>query len=224
MCRSRSYSKEQVVGSRLLGRTEQPYFTPGFAPALPLEHAVRIRSLDGPPIKELAASNANPIVCDTKELSWFSSEQQTGLVTVDTDRTQALVGFLKANHKTLRNLSADITKNFAALVLSSLDGQPLARSTGMLLTAGSRVANTGMKWNDTHTRLQSQGGSPSLIEPVAGTVTLRNLEKVSAVSIVALDGAGKPLGGALQGRKTTDGWTFHIGDPVTTWYVITVRR
>jgi hypothetical protein len=94
----------------------------------------------------------------------------------------------------------------------------------MLLTAGSRVANTGMKWNDARTRVQSQGGSPSLIEPVAGTVTLRNIDKAAAVSVSALDGAGKPLGEAIPAKKTAGGWAFPIGDPATTWYVVSVRR
>lgn len=66
-----------------------------------------------------------------------------------------------------------------------------------LLTAGSRVTNTGMKWNDAHTRVANQGESPSLIEPVAGTVRRRG----------------------LRGE-----WALPIGSPVTTWYVISVRR
>jgi len=221
---NRTYSSGQVLESRLLPRTEQPYFTPGFPLALPLEHAVRIQSLDGPPTAKLAASEASPMVSDTRELAWYKSAEKTGLVTVETGRTQALIGFVKANHKVLRNFSADITNGFATLVLSSLDGQPLARSGKMLLTAGSRVANTGMKWNDTRTRVQSQGGWPSLIEPVAGTVTLRNLEKATGVNAAALDGAGKPIGDGIPARKTADEWVIPIGEPATTWYVVSVRR
>ncbi len=226
---NRTYSTEQVLESRLLPRTEQPYFTPGFPLALPLEHGVRIQSLAGPPTEKFAAVEANPIVSDTKELSWYTSEQKTGMVTVDTERTQALIGFIKANynqanHKTLKNLGAEIANNFATIVLSSLDDKPLAQSGKMLLTAGSRVSNTGLKWNEARTRAQSQGGPPSLIEPVSGTVTLRNLDQAAAVSMSALDGAGKPIGEAIQAKKTADGWVLPLGDPVTTWYVVSVRR
>jgi len=220
----RSYSKEEVLESRLLPRSEQPYFTPGFPLALPLEHAVRIQSLDGPPTEKVAASDPNPIVSDTGELAWYTTAEKTGLVTVESGRTQALVGFLRANHRVLRNLGADVTNNFGSIVVSSLDGQPLARSNKMLLTAGSRVANTGMKWNDARTRVQNWGGSPTLIEPVSGTVTLRNLEKAAGVTVAALDGAGKCIGEAIQARKTADGWVFPIGVPATTWYVVSVRR
>ncbi len=221
---TRTYSREEVLESGLLPHSEQPYFTPGFPLALPLEHAVRIRSLEGPPTEKIAEVDPDPIVSDTGELAWYSSAAKTGLVTVDTGRTQALVGFLKANRKATRNLGADIRNNFATIVLSSLDGQPLARSNKMLITAGSRVANTGMKLNDARTRLQNQGGPPSLIEPVTGTVTLRNLENATGVSVLALDGSGKPIREAILARKTTEGWVFPIGTPVTTWYVVRVER
>jgi hypothetical protein len=220
----RTYSPGQVLESRLLPHSEQPYFTPGFPLTLPLEHAVRIRSLAGPATERLATPEANRVVSDTGELSWYTSAEKTGLVTVETGRTQAFIGFVKANHKALQNLDADITNNFAALVLSSLDEKPLAQSGRMLLTAGSRVTNTGMEWNETRTKLQNQGGSPSLVEPVAGTVTLRHIERATAVSVSALDGAGKPLGAAIQAKKTAAGWAFPIGEPTTTWYVVSVSR
>ena len=227
----RTYSREQVLDAGLLpsglrAGSEQPYFTPGFPLLLPLEHGVRTKSFDGPPTAKLTASDANPIVSDTKELTWYASEAKTGLVTVETDRTQALIGFVKANHKVLKNLGADITNNFATIVLASMDERPLAQSAKMLLTTGSRVANTEQKWNDTRSGLGrgGQGHSPTLIEPVAGTITLRNLTGATAVSAAALDGSGKPIGSEIQGKKVTDGWSLAIGDPATTWYVVSIRR
>jgi hypothetical protein len=105
-----------------------------------------------------------------------------------------------------------------------MDAEPLARSAKMLLTTGSRVSNTGMKWNDTHTRVANQGESPSLIEPVGGTVVLRGLEGAVAVTASALDGAGRPMGDAITAKKQAGGWALPIGDPVTTWYVVSVKR
>lgn len=221
---ARTYSRQQVLDSRKLPRTEQPYFTPGFPLELPLEHAVRIQSLDGAPTAAFPVTAANPIMSDTKELAWYSSAANTGLVTVETDRTQALIGFIPANAKSVKNLSAAISNQFAAIVLSTLDSKPIAQSARMLLTAGSRVTNTGLKWNDTHTRTSNQGESPSLIEPVSGTVVLRELQAARAISASALDGAGHPLGEPVQAKKTPAGWQFPIGGNVTTWYLITVKR
>ena len=220
----RTYSRDQVLESKRLPREEQPYFTPGFPLSLPLQHGVRIKSLEGRPTEKVAADDSNPIVSDTKQLAWYTSPGKTGLVTVETGRTQALIGFVKANRKTLKNLSADITNDFATLVLASLDAKPLARSDKMLLTAGSRVTNTNIQWNGAAPRPAGQGESPTLIEPVTGTVILRNLEGATAVSATALDGSGKPLGAAVPGKKTADGWAVAIGDPVTTWYVVEVKR
>jgi hypothetical protein len=222
----RTYSRDQVFESRRLPPAEQPYFTPGFPLSLPLEHAVRIKSLDGAPTGKFSAPPAPgaPIVSDTKELTWYTAPENSGVVTVDTARTQALIGFLKANPKTLHTLSADIHNQFASLVLSSMDAKPLTSSSKMLLTAGSRVINTGMQWNDTHTRVTQQGNSPSLIEPVSGAVTLRGLDAALAVTATAIDGSGRAIGTPIAARKTADGWTVPIGDPVTTWYVIEVKR
>ena len=232
----RTYSTEQVLDAGLLPGglrsqpgappSEQPYFTPGYPLSLPLMHGVRTKSLDGPPTAIPAVAPTDTIFSDTKELSWYTPADKTGLVTVETDRTQALIGFIKANHKTLKNLAVDITNQFATVVLSSMDGKPLARADKILLNAGSRVANTDQKWNDARTGLGrgGQGHSPTLIEPVTGTVTLRNIEGAAGVSAVALDGAGKPIGTPIVAKKTAGGWDLPIGDPVTTWYVVSVRR
>jgi hypothetical protein len=219
----RTYSRDQMLESRRLARTEQPYFTPGFPLGLPLQHGVRIASLEGAATAQLPTPAANPILSDTNELAWYTSPDK-GYVTVETDRTQALIGFSGTGRKPLKNLSADLSTKFASLVLSSLDGRPLARAGRMLLTAGSRVSNTNLKWNDARTRTASQGESPSLIEPVAGTVTLRNLAGATGVTAAALDGSGRPTGDPIAARKTADGWTLALGTPVTTWYAITVKR
>jgi hypothetical protein len=110
------------------------------------------------------------------------------------------------------------------VTLTSLDSKGLSAATKMLLTAGSRVANTGMKWNSEHTKVVNQGGSPSLIEPVTGKIVLRNLQGAKSVSITALDGSGCPLGAKIRAQHAGDEWTFAIGNPVTTWYVVSVER
>jgi len=220
----RNYTREQVFDSRLLGRAEQPYFTPGFSAAVPLLHGTRIGSFDGPATVPMATPDVTTLISDTKELAWRTSTDKSGLVTVETDRTQALIGFVKANGRSVKNLSAQIDNSFATIVLSSLDASPLSRASRMLLSAGSRVSNTGLKWNPERTRTVDQGGSPSLIEPVTGAIVLRNLSGATAVSAVALDGAGKPMGAPISATKVAAGWRLPIGSPVTTWYVVSVQR
>jgi hypothetical protein len=221
---ARSYSWEQAVESRRLARTEQPYFTPGFPLTLPLEHAVRVQSFEGKATTGFPAAATGPIVSDTKELAWHTEEAKNGVVTVDTDRTQSLIGFLKANPKSTKNVSAELTNQFAAVVVSSMDGKPIAQAARLLVTASSRVTNTGLKWNEQRTRTSNQGESPSLIEPVSGTLKLRGIQGAKAVVATALDGAGHAIGSAIEAKKSGTEWTLPIGSPVTTWYVISIRR
>ena len=221
---TRSYARDQAFESRRLARTEQPYFTPGFPLALPLTHGVRIGSLDGAPTATYAAIDRATIVSDTRELVWRTTADAHGLVTEETDRTQALIGFVKAHRPAVKNLSADVRNEFAAIVLSALDAKPIASASRLLLTAGSRVSNTGLQWNADRTRTAQQGGAPSLIEPVTGTVTLRGLTgPVRGVSAVALDGAGKAVGAPIVARRTASGWVLPIG-ATTTWYLVRVER
>ncbi len=220
----RSYSTEQVNESLRLPEAERPYFTPGFPLSIPLRHGSRIRCLDCEPTEKFTAPETNPIVSDTQELAWHFSEEKGGLVTIDTERTQALIGFVKANRKATRHLAADVRNAFCALTLQSLDGRPLYRSARLLLTAGARVSNSGAKWNERRTLLSEWGTAPTLIEPVTGWVMLRELDGAVGLRAKALDGAARQMGEDIRGRRLEDGWEIPLGDPATTFYLIEVIR
>ena len=229
----RTYTLEQVRETLRMPPGEKPYYTPGFPLSLPLRHKMRVGSLeagaeDGAPSRQQAepagAQDANPIVSDTGELAWYRSPDCTGLVTVDTPRSQALIGFLRAHGEPTANLSVDIENPFCAITLSALDGEPIALSGRLLLTAGARVENTGQRWNEARTEAIEFGGPPSLIEPVSGRITLAHLDGAASVLVHALDGAGRATGEAIHARRTANGWVFEIGDPATTWYEIVVSR
>jgi hypothetical protein len=121
------------------------------------------------------------------------------------------------------SLSRAGTNDFRALVVTSIDGQPPARSRKMLLAAGARVANTGMKWDRKRTSLLDWSGPPTLIEPAAGTITLRNLAGAAQVEAAPLSSAGNPMGAPIRAKKTAAGWEFAAGAPAATWYPITRR-
>jgi len=220
----RSYSARQVRESLRLGWSESPYFTPGFPLALPLVHATRIDSLDGPPTAPLELAAGDPIVSDTGELAWSGAAARQGLVSVETPRSQALVGFCKDNPKTTKNLTARVDTPFCAITLGSLDQEPIARSGKLLLTATARVANSGMVWDSRRKTLEKWGTLPACIEPVAGTVSLQALEGATAVTATPLDATGRPLGPAVPAVRAGDGWDVPLGSPPTTWYFVSVTR
>jgi hypothetical protein len=221
----RSYSQEQVFDSMLLPSTDRPFFTPGFPLDLPLQKEVRITSLNGTPTRPFReAPLPDPVVSDTRELAWYTSQQHTGLVTVDSPRTQALIGFVKAQGREVSNLAADISNNFCTILLSSMDKLPIRTSSKLLLVAGGTVQNTGQVWNSADTDLTAHGGPPTLIEQVRGTITLRKLQAAHGVSVQAIDGAGQPLGTPVQATASGANWKVSLGASITTWYEITVTR
>ena len=219
----RTYSSDQIDESLRLPDSEDPYFTPGFPLTLPLVHGSRILALDAAPTPKFEAPAGNPLVADTGELAWYTSAKDGGLVTVDTARSTALVGFIKRHGVSTTHLSADIANKFAAITLSSLDGLPLGRANLLLLTTGGRVENTGQVWNGRRTAIDPWGGPPTRIEPITGWILLKELEGAVAVRATPLDGAARPLT-PEDARFLEWGWEFPVGGQPATTYLIRVSR
>jgi hypothetical protein len=190
----RSYSTEQVRESIRLPYSERPYFTPGFDLSLPLRHTTRITSFDKQSGQYPEIGQENPIVSDTGELCWHHSEQEKGLVTIETDKSQALIGFIKENNKALKNISVTAENEFCSIIVTSLDAEPIARSQRLLIAATARSANQGMAWNEKRTSLISWGSAPTVIEPVRASVTIRNIEPAESVQAIPLNAAGRKIG------------------------------
>ncbi len=158
---ARTYSRAQVNESLRLPEAERPYFTPGFPLSIPLRHGSRIRALDAEPTAKITDDPAPPYLSDTGELGWFVStaDKKHGLVTIDTPRTQGLVGFVRDNAKTTRHLAAEVKNDFCAITLSSLTPEPIQRSSRMLLTACAR-------WQRCRPRCRSPSGSAPAVQRV----------------------------------------------------------
>jgi len=220
----RSYSIEQVREGIRSPYSEGPCFTPGFSPSIPLLHATRIIGFDKESGAYPKVTQDSPVVSDTNELAWYYSAQIKGLVTVETERTQALIGFVKDHDKTLKNLSAAVENDFCTILLTSLDSQPISSSRRLLLVATARSANTGMIWNEKRTSLSDWGAAPTVIEPVKGKVFLRNLEPLQQIEMIPLDGAGKALENPVGALGVKGDFALQIGQPATVWYLVRIQR
>jgi hypothetical protein len=221
----RTYTAQQVYDSMLLPSAERPYFTPGFPLWLPLKHEVRISSFDGPLMQSISAgAMPNPIRSDTGQLAWYHSAPEKGLVTVDSPRTQALIGFIRAPEAADSNLEAEVENKFCSIQLSSLDAEPILRSSKMLLIAGGRIENTGQRWNSAGTDVTNWGDSPTLLEPVVGTLVLKHLQPADSIQLQAIDGSGQPIGPPVSATRHGGNWRIPLGGTVTTWYELTVSR
>lgn len=220
----RSYTIEQVREGIRYPYSEGSYFTPGFLPSIPLRHTTRIVGFDDEAGEYPKVSSESPIVSDTSELTWHYSEQKKGLVTVETEKSQALIGFVKDHNKALKNLSATVENEFCSIILTALDGRPIPGSINLLLVATARSANAGMIWNENRTSLSNWGSAPTVIEPVRGKVILRNLEPLQQIKIIPLDGAGKALGYTVRAHSTKGDFILSIGEQATTWYMVRIQR
>jgi hypothetical protein len=220
----REYSREQVADSFRLDRKEWPNFTPGMEPTEALRTGSRIERFDAREATKRFPRYRGKLESDTKELLWALDKKGQGLVRANSTHSQMLVGFLKDNKTATANLAVQTENPFAAFLLVSLDENPIAQSDKLLLTAGARTGNTGIKWNEARTSLVENGAGPITIEPVAATVNLIGLDGAKRVDVYPLDGGGRKLGPAVSARKRLESWEFPIGADTTPWYFISVVR
>ncbi len=104
------------------------------------------------------------------------------------------------------------------ILLNSMDERPIAASGKLLLITGSAVRNTGQRWNSAGTDVTNWGESPTLIQQVKGTITLRGIQGARSISIQPIDGAGHPLGQPVPAIQSGTEWKLPIGATPTTWY------
>jgi hypothetical protein len=220
----RSYSAEQVRESIRLPYSERTYFTPGFNLSLPLRHAMRIAGFAGQSGQYPEVTVDNPIVSDTGELCWYRSERGKGLVTIETEKSQAIIGFIKDNNKTLKNISVTAENEFCSIIVTSLNEEPISGTQSLLLVATARSANQDMTWNEDRTSLSDWGSAPTVIEPVRANVTVRNIKPAENAEAIPLDGAGKRIGRSIRARMLDNGFEIPIGEVATPWYLVRIRR
>jgi hypothetical protein len=213
---------------RTAGDREHPYWMPGLPGRLALVHRTAIADFHAAalaPAEGEVALPADRIVSDTGELTWENAPGD-GRVLVDTPCHQALIG--RAGRRSTSNVELDLATPFAAVQVAGLDGLEIARATRLLLLAGARVANTGMRWEDERRQSTGEqwGHAPVRLEPVTGTLSLRDLHAARAVALRPLDAAGQPMEGqARPFSRVGDAFAVELtGTPATPWYLIEIER
>lgn len=163
------------------------------------------------------------IASDTGELLWDRSQAGKGVVTIDTPRTKAVVGFTAGRNWTLGGvrIAPGVTRlDWSTVGITLLEGNSFGGASGGrgVIVATGDVENTGQIWKDaTRTSLGSNwGGAPTLIEVVPASVTLP--VAASRVSAWTLDARGQrvaPLAVADTGGQAR---IVLGGGAATLWY------
>lgn len=180
-------------------------------------------SLDQAP----AAPPAGRIESDTGELAWDRTRASQGVVTVNTARTKAVIGFRAKTDFDLgpvRISPGESLQNWSTIGITLLEGDAFdspAAGSAVIVATGDH-ANTGMVFTDSSRTSVSNrwGGAPALIEAVKGTIDLPVTP--DRVSVWALD----PRGERLSQMEVTDfegkaRLTLGSAEP-TLWYEVRI--
>jgi len=135
----------------------------------------------------------------TGELAWDASN---GVVTIDTPRTQAVIGFLGVRPHALGSVTVKSPTNFGALYVTAMDGDaPVPSARRLLVTAVGPARNTGMEYETTtqmsrlgapYRRLRSAGQAPARLESVAGEIEIQS-SQAKRLKAWTLDVVGKRI-------------------------------
>ncbi len=226
----RSYSPDDLIDTLRMERwKERPFFKPGFPRSAALRHRLRFEFAEAPRSETFPPeANLAEIASDTGELCWRDADKKLGWVSVDTPRTQGLIGFVGRNERKTANLAIRLDNVFAAVLLTADDDRPIAQSQRLLLGTTAWSGNSGMKWADDRQLLLEHGKGPVLIERVSGQVRLFGIEGAQAIRAVPLSPTGRAMAPAVDiraeraGRQA--GFRIPIGEPAVCWYLIEVVR
>jgi hypothetical protein len=132
---------------------------------------------------------ARTITSNTNQLYWDYANR---FVTVNTPRTQSVVGFAQGRTHTLAGADVQINTNYASLIMTSLDGLPIDDSNRVLVTAVARDRQAGSRFNADGTVLEALGADSLELEPVQADITMKGRP---VADVVALD---------VYGNETTN--------------------
>lgn len=124
--------------------------------------------------------NENRIVSDTGELTWDLREKTRGVVTINTPRSKAVVGYSGGNTYELGAVvlepGAAIQSGWSAITLTEMEGLSFKEPTRWLVTATGYVENSNKTWTVVNGAIigkkGSWGGAPTLVEGIPARIKL----------------------------------------------------
>lgn len=171
----------------------------GIQPAAALVHRVALATegVDWPP-GALAPSavqlTARRFVSDTGQLIWDITEPGRGVVTVNTPRTKAVIGFGGGKRFALGDVIIEpgqsLQEGWSAITLTAMN-TTTPESARWLITATGLAENTGQQWKSPAKNSvgRNWGAAPSRVEGIPARIKLP--QPASAVQAWALDERGQ---------------------------------
>lgn len=177
--------------------------------------ATKSRVVIDPKLKQLINRDKGTVGSVTGELSLNFRE---GLMTINTPRSQAAVGFLaKAGRITLGDVAIESGNEYAHVWVIALDDKPIAESRRLLVQAMTEERPYGFRTQGN--RITALGGWPFGVKRIEAKVTLR-LRGAGRPKAVALDENGYPRQGAVPITGSSgEGYTVRLS-PDAVYHVI----
>ncbi len=188
-------------------------------PILGFTHRIGIDPARTEPMK-VSLPDGRRLITPGGHVVWDATSPARAHLTVNTPATRAVWGRVAGRRFELGGWSlelGDIERDYAVVVLTSMDGRPLETSQRMLLVAVGSAENHNMKWNESRTSIgRHWGHGPTLVNGIPARVSLGG----PSVSVRALDGRGEPAN-EVAVRASEDRSEFTIGPSHRTlWYEI----
>jgi len=140
---------------------------------------------------------------DTGQLT---RDWEKGVQVIDTDKTQAIQGWIGGENIKTKSVSFNITTPKAAVAVSSLDNQAISSSQKILISAVGRAVPT------------SGGKMPMLSEPIKGHI---HITTHSGLKLIPLGGDGSKLS-EIELKYTSGQYTIELpAEFGTHWFLLT---
>jgi hypothetical protein len=167
------------------------------------------------------------IESDTGELAWDLTKSSQGVVTINTTRTKAVLGFTARREFDLGAVHiapGDTAQDWSTIGVTLLEGAAFddpAGGAAVIVTTGDH-ANTGMQFTDaTRSSVSDKWGrSPALVEAVSGAIDLP--VTADRVSVWALSPTGERLGQATVSDATGKARIQLSSADPTVWYEVRI--
>jgi len=171
----------------------------------------------------------NRFVSDTGELVWDLSEAGRGLVTVNTPRSKAVIGYAGGKRIELGDVVIEsresLQNGWCAITITAMKGEIGGKGTAdLLITATGYAENTDMGWKNPEKSScgRNWGKPPSLVEGIPARITLPY--SADRVEAWALDEKGNRKEKIEVGKDEKGNAVIEIGERWRTlWYEVAVK-
>ena len=177
---------------------------------------------------EQAQVTGDRFVSDTDELVWDLREQRRGVVTVNTEKSKAVIGFGGGKRFDLGGVVIEpgptLQDGWSAITVTAMEGDFRKPPCRVLVTATGSAENTGMGWKNPEksTVGKDWGRAPTLVEGIPARITLPFSAK--SVEVWPLDERGQRK--APFAAQTDAGGKVAVAigpERQTIWYEVEVK-